>query len=566
MVTKTPDALTKNALPCEIVSPDAESASKVAVFQRSATGVLNFQAVYQNGSGGLTNLSQPGDLAVSPDGKFVYVSASGSGAVDVFQRGSGDGRLSLSSVITGVTGAWGLAISTDDAGKRLFLAQTSANLVQVYARSQITGGLTFVGLNNVTGPVFLAASPDNLDVYASLYSPHALEHFQTVRNAPVLTHVSPASAVVGGSGFTLTVSGGRFYPGSQVIFGLFTPTTVFVSEHELQAQIPAGQISAPGALNVIVLNAGPGGGSSNSLPFAITTPAQPPVPSIESLDPPAAAFGGGDLVVLVHGANFAPSAQMYFNHVPVPTLFINNLLLQISLSADIMNTPGDGGLEVVNGGGAPALNAPAGPDEPATSSSSTVVSFKVSPPGTPAVPSVSRLAPASVVSGSAGIWLTITGYNFSLDPKASSFGRWNGAARPSVVIDGHTLLMNVTQADLAAVGNGLVSVYTPDTGASSPLSFRVRAANEKPIPVVVGARPSGWVLYVHGSDFDFGGQIYLNGAPRATTFINQYELTTTLTPADRGLVITVTNPGPGGGLSNFLVAFVSRLFLPLVRR
>jgi len=126
--------------------------------------------------------------------------------------------------------------------------------------------------------------------------------------------------------------------------------------------------------------------------------------------------------------------------------------------------------------------------------------------------------------------------------------------------------MNVTQADLAAVGNASVTVLTPGVGASSALTFRVRAANEKPIPAVAGANLKLWTLTVRGSDFVPGAQIYLNGAPRATTFINTYELTTLVTPADRGVAIVVVNPGPGGGPSNLLVAFLSRVFLPLVRR
>jgi 6-phosphogluconolactonase (cycloisomerase 2 family) len=556
-----------------VTSPDGNdvyvasfNSNTVAVFQRTGTGVLGFQAAYQNGSGGLTQLSQPSDLVVSPDGNFLYVAASGSNAVDVFQRSSGDGGLSLSSVLTGVTGAWGLAITHDDAGRRLFVTTQNANQVQVFGRDQTTGALSFVGANTVTDPVFVTSSPDDLDVYASLYSQSALQHFQTVRNAPVLSHISPASAVVGGSAFTLSAGGGRFYPGSQIVWGGTPLATTFVSAQTLQAAVPAGLINALGTVQVKVRNSGPGGGDSTTQPFAIISPAQPPVPSIANLVPPAASFGGGDLTVLVQGANFAPDAAVYYNQVAVPTLFINDHTLQNTLSADILNTPGDGGLEVTNGGAAPALSALAAPSMAATSSRSTVVSFRVNRPGVPAAPALASLAPASVVSGSAAIWVTLTGYNFSAGAPAQSVGRWNGSVRPSTVLDGHTLLMELTQADLAQAGNGLVTVITPGFGASLPVKFRVRLPGENPIPVVTGDTPSGWTLYVRGSDFVSGAQVSLNGAPRATTFINQYEVKTTLNPADRGVVITVSNPGPGGGPSNNLVAFLARVFLPLIRR
>jgi hypothetical protein len=181
------------------------------------------------------------------------------------------------------------------------------------------------------------------------------------------------------------------------------------------------------------------------------------------------------------------------------------------------------------------------------------------------VPAVTSLSPASVLSGTASTSLTIYGHNFSTDPATHSVGRWNGSDRITVVIDSNTLLINVTQADLAAAGNALVTVLTPGTGESTALIFRVRAANEKPIPVVSGATLNGWTLYVNGSDFDSAAQILINGAPRATTFVNLYQLTTTVTGADHGGVVTVSNPGPGGGLSNAIAVFLSHIFLPLIR-
>lgn len=86
------------------------------------------------------------------------------------------------------------------------------------------------------------------------------------------------------------------------------------------------------------------------------------------------------------------------------------------------------------------------------------------------------------------------------------------------------------------------------------------------MPSVTGTTLSGWTLYVNGSDFDALAQVLFNGVPRATTFVKKYQLKFTFTSADHGGVITVSNPGPGGGLSNATVVYVSHLFLPVVRR
>jgi hypothetical protein len=145
-------------------------------------------------------------------------------------------------------------------------------------------------------------------------------------------------------------------------------------------------------------------------------------------------------------------------------------------------------------------------------------------------------------------------------------GRWNGLARTTVVIDSRTLLMNVTKADLAKAGNAVVTVLTPGAGESNPLSFRIRPPNEKPIPSVQSIVINGWTLYVNGSDFDPAAHVLFNGVARPTTFVNSYQLKVTVTGADRGGLITVSNPGPGGGLSNAITVFLGHLFFPLVRR
>ena len=536
----------------------------VAVFQRNADGTLTFQSATPLGAS-----AAPTDLVASPDGNFLYVAVSGQGVIDTFNRSSGDGGLTLSSVIApdGPGAPWGIAITNDPAGRRVFLADYGDNFAQVESRSSSSGALGYVDRWATDGPVFAAVSPDNLHVYMTQWSnitvgTGGLQAFRTVENIPVASHLSPASALVGSGDFTLTVVGGRFYANSQVMWNGSPLPTIFIDEQTLQASVPAGDVAAPGSPNVTVHNPAPGGGDSAPLAFAVLPPAAPPVPSISSTNPPEADFGGGDLLVFVYGANFEQDSVVYYNHQAVPTTFVSDQTLQVSLSADILAQPGDGGLEVVNGGGAPALDGPA---LPSTSKSSTIVAFKVSRPGQPARPALTSLSPASVVANTASLWLVVSGHNFSDDPATQSVGRWNGQARTSIVVDANTLLMQLTQHDLAAPATGQVTVLTPPAGVSGPLSFRVRAPNENPIPVLASTVLNGWTLVVNGSDFVANAQIRLNGVARATTFANAYRLTVPLTTADRAAVVTVFNPGPGGGLSNGLVSIWNRVFLPLVR-
>jgi 6-phosphogluconolactonase (cycloisomerase 2 family) len=563
-VTTSPDGLH-----IYVVSISDDS---LAVFQRQENGHLDFQAVYKDGVGGLNNFDQPADAVVSPDGQFVYATSFVDNALNIFSRGPSDGLLSLVQSLI-VSGPYGLALSPDNEAQRLYLALYGQDKLRVYARNPISGTLTTISTTSgINGPTFLAVSPDDKDVYVSLYDGQAVRHLASLRNPPILQHISPASAPAGGAGFQLTAVGGSFYPDSKIVWGGTVLTTQFVSEHELRANITAGQIAAEGNVNVLVRNTAPGGGDSAAKPFVRAGPAVSLVPSIEGIDPPEATFSGEDLVVLLHGANFAPDAQAFYNLWLVPTLFINDHTLRVTLPADIMLTPGEGGLQVVNGGGYPSLgeaamlNAPDSPEAAAASKTSTAVGFTVRASVVPAQPALTSLVPASAISGSASIWITVVGQNFSADASTETVGRWNGQARASVVQDEHVLLMKLNQADLAAAGNALVTAFTPGTGESQPLSFHVRLTGEKPVPVAASIALKTWTLYVNGSDFDPAAQIRINGTPRPTTFVNSDRLQMTLNPSDHGAVISVFNPGPGGGLSNELVAFFSHLFLPAIRR
>ena len=565
------------------VSPDgqhvyvaAETDDTLAVFQRMVNGHLTFQGAYRDGDPGLSNLDFPADVAVSPDGNFVYLTAWVDHAINVFQRGNADGLLTLTSVVSDVVDAWGLALTGDPAGERLFLTQHNGSKVEVYGRDEATGALIRINTltnntppgSNIFGPSFLALSPDNMHLYAALFEGQGVRQFATIRNPPVVTYLSPASAVFGGASFELTVHGGHFYPDSKIVWQDSPLATEFVSENELRATVPASYITSQGSYDVVVRTTVPGGGDSPVVVFAVTLAAAPPTPSIASLEPPEAEFGADDLLVVVHGANFSWDSHATYNGQPVPTVFFDSHTLEIYLSAFLLTEPGTGGVEVSN---IPEVAVDVtGPDSPAAPAhGSAIVGFHVAKPGEPAAPSAEGLAPASVVSGTTATWINVLGHNFSADPAAFSVGRWNGESRDTVVLDENELLMLLTDADLDQATNAKVSVLTPGAGESTALSFRVRLPAEKPVPVLDSVQVNfytGAKLNVNGSDFDPAAQVTINGIARATTFVNSNTLTIALTVADISGVVKVTNPGPGGGTSGPKNFQIRRLWLPIIRR
>lgn len=93
---------------------------------------------------------------------------------------------------------------------------------------------------------------------------------------PVLTAVSPAAAVAGGTGFTLTATGSGFVAGSAVHWDGVSRATTFVSPTQVTASILASDIATARIAQITVFNPAPGGGTSAALSFTVqSAPADP---------------------------------------------------------------------------------------------------------------------------------------------------------------------------------------------------------------------------------------------------------------------------------------------------
>ena len=81
----------------------------------------------------------------------------------------------------------------------------------------------------------------------------------------------PTVVAPGGAAFTLTVNGTGFASTATVNWNGSPRTTTFVSAGQLTATINASDIAVAGTASVTVVNAAPGGGTSNVVYFPITT-------------------------------------------------------------------------------------------------------------------------------------------------------------------------------------------------------------------------------------------------------------------------------------------------------
>ncbi|MEO8876481.1 MAG: IPT/TIG domain-containing protein, partial [Polyangiaceae bacterium] len=94
-----------------------------------------------------------------------------------------------------------------------------------------------------------------------------------VRNvAPALTTLAPASALAGSADAPLTLSGNSFAPSPSVYFDGSSLTVTSASASSISTLIPSALLKASGSHNVTVVNAAPGGGTSNAIAFTVSNP------------------------------------------------------------------------------------------------------------------------------------------------------------------------------------------------------------------------------------------------------------------------------------------------------
>src|SRR5438477_6246232 len=107
----------------------------------------------------------------------------------------------------------------------------------------------------------------------------------TINNpVPTTTSLSPSSTAAGSAQFTLTVNGTKFVSTSTVYWNGSPLVTTFVSATQLTAIVPAANVAAAGTASVTVVNAAPGGGTSNAQTFTSNNA----VPTITSINPTCA--------------------------------------------------------------------------------------------------------------------------------------------------------------------------------------------------------------------------------------------------------------------------------------
>lgn len=356
-------------------------------------------------------------------------------------------------------------------------ATTFVNATQITA-SILAGDVTTVGTPGVTVTNPSPGGGTSNSVAFNVNNP-----------VPVLTSLLPNSAIVGGAGFTLTVNGGNFLNASVVQWNGSARATTFINPGQLTAAITAADIQTlSAAVSITVVNPAPGGGPSNSLPFAVTVG----TPTLISLQPNSATAGGAAFTLTVNGTNFFNGSVVQWNGSARTTSFINSTQVTAAIPATDIQTAGTAQVTVFNA-------APAGPSGSVIAGAPIGVSnslpFTINPVVNNPVPTLTSLAPTSTGAGGSAFTLTVTGTNFI----SSSVVQWKGSPRTTTFVSATQLTAAISAADIAASGAASVTVFnpTPGGGTSNALTFTITdfsVTSTTPSQTVTAGQPAAFTI------------------------------------------------------------------------
>lgn len=354
-----------------------------------------------------------------------------------------------------------------------------------------------------------------------------------VNPTPRITSITPDNIAAGASAIDLVVFGDGFMAASIVRFnGVDLPTTL-VTGTQLTARVSSTLLSSGGNQKIAVFNPAPGGGSSNIANLAVRHPA----PSISQVSPALLTSIATPTTITVDGRGLVSNSVLRVNGQDRPTTLVDPTRLTAQLTASDVKAGATLSITVFNpepGGG---------------------LSNSLALPVSNTAPVLTELGPTSIAAGSSAFVLSLTGNGFV----PTSVVKWNGIARRTVYVSDKRVTAEITDMDVESIGSASVTVENPSPGGgiSASLVFQIIY----PVPTIVSLNPNvvtvggtGFTQIINGVGYSPASIVRWNGLARPTTFVSRTELrvevrTEEIVSAGTA-AITVTNPTPGGGVSN----------------
>ena len=283
---------------------------------------------------------------------------------------------------------------------------------------------------------------------------------------PVLTSVSPDTATAGRTDVVFTVVGTGFRPESAVRWNDTPLATTYLSETQLRANVPEGQLQNAGPAAITVATPAPGGGTSVAGTFTVLFPA----PTLTSVSPDTATVGRTDVVFTVVGTGFRSESAVRWNDTPLATTYVSETQLRANIPEGQLQNAGPAAVTVVT-------PAPGG-------GTSVAGTFTVLFPA----PTIVSVSPDTIRLGQASTLLTISGTGFT----QSTTVRWNGNLQSTTYQSPTRLDVSLNTAAVSQSGTTSLTVSNPQPGGGTSAAATLITIAPNVRRMAIAARDLVW--------------------------------------------------------------------------
>jgi hypothetical protein len=378
-------------------------------------------------------------------------------------------------------------------------------LVTTYLQGSVLSALVPASLMATTGPVSITVTTAG--------GTSAPVTFTVTPPQPMITSLSPASALAGGAQFTLTINGSGFVLGSFASMGTPRLVTTYVSPTQLTAVVPASLLTSADVLGVTVYSPYRGGWSPAST-FTIV----PAPPTITSLSPASVCAASSGLSLTVMGAAFTPGTTLSWGSTPLDTVYVSPTELLVGVPPSLFTAPGTA---TITAGNAQGTSAP--------------VSYTINPPA----PAIWGLSTTLATVGQGAFTLAIYGSNLTPD----SVAKWGSTPLATAYVSATELTAAIPANLTAATGMVYITVSTA-TGVSGPIPLTIGPAikiTPATLPSGIAGNPYSAPITVTGGNPGYNWTV--TGLPSFLTFNTTYDP-----------VLTITGTPPSAGSFTFQVS------------
>jgi 6-phosphogluconolactonase (cycloisomerase 2 family) len=481
----------------------------------------------------------PYSLVVHPAGKFLYIANSNSsfqapptsgpvhGSIYAFSINPGTAALTPVSGSPYLTGFNPNSIVVDPTGNFAYWTSTANPTGELFA--QIMG----FAINPSTGALTPLPGMPWADPITSSSAQLVIANGAfTMNPVPVISSLSPPSAIAAGAAFTMQITGANFVSGSTVYFAGQLRNTTYVSSTQLNAAILASDLVSGGIIQVAVFNPLPGGGTSAPFNFPVSVP----VPVASAISPASSPAEGPAFQLRVIGTSFVTGSIVNFNGVPLPTSYEGTTVIGAEIWPAQIVTEGTATISVTS----PSTGLSDG------GTSNTIVFSIVAPIS---LLGVSNISPSSATAGGPAFVLTVNGAGFVQGSQVS----FNLINVPTSLVNSTQLIALISSSSIAIAGNPYVIVTNPGGATSAALTFTVNPGVSSISPSSLPAGSNASRVNVAGAGFATGSLVLVNGNSRPTAYVSPTLLQPTVLATDLSkggtLTLTVVNPPPSDGIS-----------------